>query len=381
MGERMNQRNGHGQAGRRRLAFFGGTFDPPHVGHLAIVRAVLEGGYADGVLVAPALRPPHKSRVPTTPFPHRLAMLRLAFAGIAGTEVSEIENIADELPSYTFETLARVEARCPGDDVVLLIGSDSLRQLHTWHRAADLVSRWPLLVYPRPGEPVALAELRRHWPEETARRLLAAVLPMVEHDLSATVIRDRLAQHEIGRDPGLADLLPPGVGEYIHRHGLYCVGVSVGDNSTRTPHFFDKEHTMAEPKSPRISAADLATACMEIATDRKAGNVIKIDVGELSLIAEYFVLCTAGSEPHLKGLESYLGRELLKRYKIRPRAVDGSPASQWIVMDFSGVVVHLLTEETRELYQLENLWQNAPTLAELENLAERMPESTARRKK
>jgi ribosomal silencing factor RsfS len=50
-------------------------------------------------------------------------------------------------------------------------------------------------------------------------------------------------------------------------------------------------------------------------------------------------------------------------------------------MDFSGVVVHLLTEETRELYQLENLWQNAPSLAELENLAERMPESAVRRKK
>jgi ribosome-associated protein len=138
---------------------------------------------------------------------------------------------------------------------------------------------------------------------------------------------------------------------------------------------------MAEPKSPRISPADLATACMEIAADRKAGNVIKIDVGELSLIAECFVLCTAGSEPHLKALEGHLGRELLKRYNVRPRTVDGSPASQWIVMDFSGVVVHLLTEETRELYQLENLWQNAPSLAELENLAERMPESAVRRKK
>ena len=138
---------------------------------------------------------------------------------------------------------------------------------------------------------------------------------------------------------------------------------------------------MAEEKGARIGAAELAAACVEIAEDRKAGNVIKIDVGELSLIAEYFVLCTAGSEPHLKALESHLGRELLKRHKIRARTVDGKPASQWIVMDFSGVVVHLLTEEARETYQLENLWQNAPSLADLETFAERMPEGALRRKR
>lgn len=227
----MNGCAGHRQGDRCRRAFFGGTFDPPHAGHLAIVRAVLEGGYADGVLVAPALHPPHKSRGPLTSFPHRLAMLRLAFAGIAGAEVSEIEDVVGEHPSYTFETLARVETHYPGHEIVLLIGGDSLRQLHTWHRAAALVSRWPVLVYPRPGEPVALTDLSRHWPEETARRLVATVLPLAEHDLSATAIRDRLARHEIGQDPGLAGLLPPGVGEYIHRHGLYCVGAFADDNS------------------------------------------------------------------------------------------------------------------------------------------------------
>jgi len=138
---------------------------------------------------------------------------------------------------------------------------------------------------------------------------------------------------------------------------------------------------MAEAKGGRISAAELAAACVEIAEDRKAGNVISIDVGEHSLLAERLVICTAGSEPHLKALESHLGRELLKRHKVRPRTVDGKAASQWIVMDFPGVVVHLLTEQARETYQLENLWRDAPTLAELETLAERMPEGALRRKR
>lgn len=141
---------------------------------------------------------------------------------------------------------------------------------------------------------------------------------------------------------------------------------------------------MAEPKQSKIKAAELATACVEIAEDHKAGEVVKLEVGELSLIAEYLVLCTAGSEPHLRALENHLGRELLKRYQLKPRAIDGTAASQWIVLDFSGVVVHLLTEQARELYQLENLWRNAPTLAEIETLTERMEESAepkAKRKK
>lgn len=206
---------------RRRLAFFGGTFDPPHAGHVAIVRGILAGGHADGVLVAPALHPPHKTGLPLTPFRHRLAMLRLALADVAGAEVSAVEDVPGERPSYTIDTLGRLAACHPDAELLLLVGGDSLRQLHTWHRAAELVSQWRLLAYPRPGETVALAELCRHWPEETARRLCAAVLPLPEHDLSATTVRGRLARHEIGPDPELDRLLPPGVGGYIRHHGLY----------------------------------------------------------------------------------------------------------------------------------------------------------------
>ena len=130
---------------------------------------------------------------------------------------------------------------------------------------------------------------------------------------------------------------------------------------------------MAQAKAPKVAAAELAAACVEIAENHKAENVVKLEVGELSLIAEYFVICTAGSEPHLRAIENHLGRELRRRFKVKPRSVDGAPASQWIVMDFASVVVHLLTENAREFYQLENLWRNAPTLEELEALAERVP--------
>jgi len=207
--------------GLRRLAFFGGTFDPPHAGHRAIAEGVLRAGHADCVLIAPALHPPHKPDRPLTPFRHRLAMLRLAFADMPGVEVSDIEDIPGDAPSFTIDTMARLAERHPDAELILLVGADSLRQLHAWHHAPELAARWPILAYPRPGEDVSLDELRRHWPEEMARRLADAVLPLPLHDLSATLLRQRLSRAEKATDPGLAGLLPPGVGEYIQRHGLY----------------------------------------------------------------------------------------------------------------------------------------------------------------
>jgi nicotinate-nucleotide adenylyltransferase len=223
--------NGHATAARRpRLAFFGGSFDPPHAGHLAVIRAVLDGHHADRVIVAPKSRPPHKAGVKLTPFGHRLAMLHLATAGLPAVAVSDIE-MDPAKSSFTFDTLSLLSAQHPEAEVVLLIGADSLRQLHTWRRAPELVERWPVLAHPRPGETVTLDELRQHWPEPVARRLLAGLLPALEHDVSATAIRAALAR---GENP--ADLLPPGVGEYILRHGLYRDGQPAPGRTKRKPH-------------------------------------------------------------------------------------------------------------------------------------------------
>lgn len=218
----------------RRLALFGGSFDPPHLGHVAMVQAVLAGGHADWVLVAPALHPPHKPGVALASFPHRLAMLRLAMAALAGAEVVAIENVPGGQPSYTIVTLARLAAQHPGDELLLLIGGDSLRQLHTWHRAAELVARWPVLTYPRPGVAITAAELSQHWPEATARRLAETVLVGPANPVSATALRAALAAPDA--QPQLADLLPPGVGEYIRTHGLYRVAAAETGWSPKFPH-------------------------------------------------------------------------------------------------------------------------------------------------
>ncbi|OGV57407.1 MAG: nicotinate (nicotinamide) nucleotide adenylyltransferase [Lentisphaerae bacterium GWF2_52_8] len=206
-----------------RTAVFGGTFDPPHFGHRKLALAVLESKRADKILFVPAWHPPHKPGLVVASFEERMEMLRLAIEGEHRFEISDIEARRTLSPSYTSDTMEALEAERPGEELLLLMGSDSLRQLHTWHRAGELVARWPLLVYPRADEETSMGELSSKWPPETARQLFSAVLsgaPVFPY--ASTRLRDLLAA---GKDPG--DIIAPAVYLYIKARKLYLKGQSL----------------------------------------------------------------------------------------------------------------------------------------------------------
>ena len=127
---------------------------------------------------------------------------------------------------------------------------------------------------------------------------------------------------------------------------------------------------MAEKKKKTLDAAGLALLCRKVIDAGKAENIIQLEVTELSVIADYFIVCTANSDPHLRALSERLKREVSRNHGFKPR-IDGVAASQWIVVDFGNVVVHILTPEMREHYQLESLWSDAPAMEHLEKLANR----------
>ena len=124
---------------------------------------------------------------------------------------------------------------------------------------------------------------------------------------------------------------------------------------------------MSERKKKTMKAMELALLCREVLDAGKAENIVQLEVTELSVIADYFILCTAGSDPHLRALSERLKREVSRKYGFKPR-LDGIPASQWIVVDFGTVVVHILSPEMREHYQLESLWSDAPAMEHIEKL-------------
>ena len=104
----------------------------------------------------------------------------------------------------------------------------------------------------------------------------------------------------------------------------------------------------------------LLKLCEEIAYDRKAENIIRLDLSEVSAVSDYFILCTATSEPHIRAVAERIQRGVLEKLKVKPVHVDGSPESGWIIVDFGNVMVHIMTASSRDLYQLEELWNDAP---------------------
>ena len=197
------------------IAVFGGTFDPPHNGHVGLAGDVISSGEADEVVFVPAFKPPHKPDSPVSEFNARLDMLKLATKGKDKFAVSDIES-GRTGPSFTFDTLGEFSKLRPDSEIKLLIGSDSLKLLHTWYRAEELVQNWTLLVYPRKGHLPSREELCLNWGIGVAEKLLGYILPMPFYDFAATDIRNKIIKGE-----DVSGLLDPDVCKYIMENGIY----------------------------------------------------------------------------------------------------------------------------------------------------------------
>jgi ribosome-associated protein len=103
----------------------------------------------------------------------------------------------------------------------------------------------------------------------------------------------------------------------------------------------------------------LARLCRDIAEDKKAEDIVLLDLRGISTVADFFVVCSGTSEPHLRAISDEIERRLREKLARRPHGVDGFPASRWIVMDYSDVLIHIFHPELRRHYALESLWGDA----------------------
>lgn len=243
----------------RRVAFFGGSFDPPHEGHLAVARAAQKALHLDRVLFAPVGAQPLKPMGSTASFDDRLAMTQLAISGDPGFDLSLIDAPKpNAAPNFTIDTLLQLRQKLPADGVLFfLMGADSFLSLARWHKAAEIPFVAQLIVAARPEQPLNdVKALLPHGvflqttpnavqstvgppsdPAEvnilTLRNSHGAtnpffVLPDLHVEISASQIREDVrdllnAADSVGegRPPTRNRLVPATVLEYIRAHGLY----------------------------------------------------------------------------------------------------------------------------------------------------------------
>lgn len=111
-----------------------------------------------------------------------------------------------------------------------------------------------------------------------------------------------------------------------------------------------------------MTSRQLAQWCAWFADNRKADNIVILDVSKLSSVTDFFVIASGGSEPHLRAIRDEITDGLREDFGVRPNAVDGSTETAWMALDYFDVIVHVMKPEARELYDLEGLWRDAPRI-------------------
>lgn len=197
------------------IGIFGGTFDPPHLGHLILAERCREEARLDEVWFLVSYAPPHKQGQQITRFESRCDMVTLA---VTGQPAFRVEPIEKELPppSYTARTLAELHARHPSHTFALIVGGDSVQELPTWFEPATVLKSAGLVAVPRPGATLlAAAELAAKVgiPPE-AVRLTVVECPQV--DIASRDIRKR-----VGEGRSIRFLVPRAVEEYARERKLY----------------------------------------------------------------------------------------------------------------------------------------------------------------
>jgi nicotinate-nucleotide adenylyltransferase len=197
-----------------RVGLFGGSFDPPHRGHLAVAEAVRDRFSLDRVLLAPTAVQPLKHGAHAS-FTDRLHMVGLLCEGANGIEASAVDGPQpDGKPNYTIDTLRRLRDQLPpGAEIFFIVGADAFLGVRQWKDAEALLREVRWIVVSRPGFELRQLKTLELTPEQRSR---IETLSDFENPVSATEIRERLHEHE-----ATSQLVPPKVLEYIRAHRLY----------------------------------------------------------------------------------------------------------------------------------------------------------------
>ena len=217
-------------SGKKRIVLYGGTFDPVHLGHLAVARTISQIFEIDELLFVPAWIAPHKRSREVTPALHRYAMLALATQQDARLRISSFELETPDR-SYTVETLAHFEAELgKSAELFFVMGADSWSEIQTWREWQRLLTMANHIVMTRPGYELELAgvdrevtkrivDLRKdHAAKPTINGKQIFFTDAVQLEISATEIRRAARQQEFQR---LRELVPESVADYIVKYELY----------------------------------------------------------------------------------------------------------------------------------------------------------------
>jgi nicotinate-nucleotide adenylyltransferase len=191
----------------KKIALFGGSFNPIHYGHLSLAESAYTEFNLAKIIFIPAGIPPHKTDIPFAPKIHRLNLIKLAIKGNGHFSVSDYE-IRKKGVSYTCDTIEYFKTDYPNIKIIYLIGEDLLREIHTWKKGEEILDLCPFIAGLRPNPRT------QKIPSRLRRKITLFESPLM--DISSTFIRKRVKQHR-----SIRYLVPDNIINYIFKKRLY----------------------------------------------------------------------------------------------------------------------------------------------------------------
>lgn len=329
-----------------KIGIFGGSFNPPHVGHINALETVRRKIGLEKISIVPNFQNPLKRPVEGPTAKQRLEMLEKAVEGYEKVFSIDDQEIVRAGLSYTIDTIKEYRKKYKAEELYLIIGVDNLETLNKWKDYKTLLSETNLVVTTRPGYdfPHNFEDLPEFLKEVTneiefnfldlksGRSIQFVSLNDVE--ISSTELRKKL---RTGRP--VSKFLPLGVENYINEHHIYREkGLKVKDY------------------------AKFTKFCAEQLADKKAINVAGYDLTKMSAPSEYTLVASGTSTRHATSLAEGLTRAVKDEFNLLPQSVEGTNEGRWVVVDYGSLIVHLFYDFVRQEYSLERLWKDGTAM-------------------
>lgn len=345
-----------------KTAIYGGTFDPPHLGHLQVAAELSEMGFQE-VRIFPTGDKHYRSSDFLSK-EKRLNLCKLAFKGIKTVKVDPFEA---ETPGFhtTFGTLSHLGSSAR-EDLCFIVGSDQFAKLESWAMFPDLLEccHWITLKRNSTDDIEKYPELLNRWENlglikknqsgfVTAKRerkfwWLNTQAP----EISSSQIRSWLGSQNLKQvKKWIVPATEPLLLQYVQEGKEIMAGT--------TPSKLGNDGKIHHASNP--DGAQKAIECAKMAIDKKAEHLVVLDVSELSGFTDFFVIASAQTDRQVLAIADAIEESLLQKGHSLV-AIEGLPDGRWVLMDFGDVVVHLFIDALRDYYDLENLWNEAPKI-------------------
>jgi nicotinate-nucleotide adenylyltransferase len=329
-----------------RVGIFGGSFNPPHMGHINSLVTVQKKAGLDKIQVIPAAQNPLKMQVAGPTNEQRLELVKLALKSYGKQFFVDDQEIRRGGLSYTIDTVMNLRKEINPEDLFLIIGADQFEEFSQWKDYQKILTEANLIVTTRPGWDIPetadelpeylkglVAEYDFNFIElKTGRNVQFIRLQDIE--VSASEVRKLL---RTGRP--VEKVLPLAVESYIRENELYrAIGERIGD--------FEK----------------FTVFCANVLFEKKGIQVRGFDLTGIAAPTEFTLIASGTSTRHAVSLAESVVQAVKDEYNVLPLSLEGFEEGRWVLVDYGSLIVHVFYDFVRQEYSLEKLWQDGKDL-------------------